>query len=85
MMDNHALTLLSDVVRLYQAELLWKQHKMVPLRIFHDGLLEPPQNEALATRDFFKKETVLCVIHDPYVDKPMANCNCEPGSKVKPD
>jgi hypothetical protein len=49
MVNNHALTLPSDVVRLYQSELLWKQHKIVPLKIYNEGLLEPFENEALAT------------------------------------
>lgn len=55
---------LHEVIRDYQRQQLWDQHKMLPLYIQRDKLSRCFENQVLATQTLAKSKRILFIIHE---------------------
>ncbi|TGZ77787.1 hypothetical protein EX30DRAFT_310914 [Ascodesmis nigricans] len=54
-----------DVIRSYQSSQLSKKHRMFPLAILRDELSPSFENEVIATPEYYEKDTIVLLVHDP--------------------
>lgn len=55
---------LDDVIRSYQTKNLFEKWKMISLPIIKESLSSPFENQIICTKDFYKAETLVVIVHD---------------------
>lgn len=63
--DWSLTTSCEDILRKYQAEQLYEQHKMTRLAIFRDTISKSFEDQVLASRGYENKQRLLVIFHDP--------------------